>query len=125
MVVIQGKTKKKPSAKKKMPYRKKRLFEKGSRPALTKLDETRVKVVRTKGGGSKSRLLKHNIANVLDKKTNKWTKTKILTILKSPANRNYVRRNIMTKGTIIETEKGKAMITSRPGQEGSINAVLV
>lgn len=125
MVVTQGKSRRKPSGKKKMPYRKKRLFEGGSMPALTKLDEKKVKAVRTKGGSIKRKLLKHNIANVLDTKTNKWFKAKILTIVENPANRHYVRRNIMTKGTIIETEKGRARITSKPGQEGAINAVLV
>ena len=36
-----------------------------------------------------------------------------------------VRRNILTKGAIIETDAGKAKITNRPGQEGTVNAVLV
>lgn len=125
MVVTQGKPRRRTSGKKKLAYRKKRLFERGSIPSLTGLGEIKVKIVRTKGKGSKRKLLKHNIANVLDKKTNKRSKAKILTIVENPANRHYVRRNIMTKGTIIETEKGKARITSRPGQEGSINAVLV
>lgn len=125
MVVTQGKSMKKPSGKKKMSYRKKRLFEKGSRSTLTGLDERKTKIVRTKGGNSKTRLLKQNMANVLDKKTRKWVKSKILTIQENPANRNYVRRSIITKGTVIETEKGKARITNKPGQEGSVNAVLV
>ena len=47
------------------------------------------------------------------------------TVLENPANRHYVRRNIITKGTIVDTEKGKAIITSKPGQEGCINAKLL
>jgi small subunit ribosomal protein S8e len=31
----------------------------------------------------------------------------------------------MTKGAIIETEMGKAKVTSRPGQDGVVNAVLL
>ncbi|HID05027.1 MAG TPA: hypothetical protein EYP20_04390, partial [Aigarchaeota archaeon] len=31
----------------------------------------------------------------------------------------------ITKGTIIETELGKAVVTSRPGQDGVINAILL
>jgi len=46
-------------------------------------------------------------------------------VLENPANRHFVRRNILTKGTIIETVKGKAKITGRPGQEGMVNAVLI
>lgn len=125
MVVIQGKSDRKHSGKKKKAYRKKRLFERGRMPTLTGLGEKSIQAVRTKGGSRKIKLLKGNIANVLDKKTGKWSKAKIVTIVESPANRHYVRRNIMTRGTVIDTDKGKAKITSRPGQEGSINAVLV
>jgi len=46
-------------------------------------------------------------------------------VVESPSNVNYIRRNIMTKGSLIKTEKGVARITSRPGQEGSLNAVLL
>ena len=46
-------------------------------------------------------------------------------VVDNPANRNFVKRNIMTKGTVVETDKGKVRITSRPGQEGSLNGVLV
>ena len=38
---------------------------------------------------------------------------------------NYVRQNIITKGAVIMTDAGKARVTSRPGQSGSINAVLI
>ena len=69
--------------------------------------------------------IQENIANLLDKKTNKYNKVKILNIIGNPANRNFVRRNIITKGTVLETDAGKAVVTSRPGQEGVINTVLV
>ena len=52
-------------------------------------------------------------------------KVKIKTIIENQANRNFVRRNIMNKGAIIDTEIGKAKITSRPGQDGTVNAILV
>lgn len=125
MVVIQGKSKRKSSGKKKKGYRGKRLFERGSSPSLTRIGEASIKAVRTKGGSVKRKALLHNVANVLDTKSNKWHKAKIMTVVENPANRHYIRRNIMTKGTVIETEKGKARITSRPGQDGVINAVLI
>ncbi|MCD6558125.1 MAG: 30S ribosomal protein S8e, partial [Candidatus Aenigmarchaeota archaeon] len=37
----------------------------------------------------------------------------------------FVRRNIITKGAIIMTEDGRAVVTNRPGQEGVINAKLI
>ncbi len=106
-------------------FRDKRLFEKGSEPALTRIEAKKVVEVRTMGGHAKLRVLRIDYANVLDKKTKKYSKAKIKTVVDNPANRHYVRRNIMTKGTVIETEIGKAVITNRPGQEGAINAVLV
>ena len=45
--------------------------------------------------------------------------------LKTPSNRFLARQNILTKGTIIETELGNVKITNRPSQEGCINGVLV
>lgn len=103
----------------------KKLRHKGNLPALTNLGEKNVKTERTRGGYSKLRLLSNNIANVYDPKTKKYEKMKIVTITENPANRHFIRRNIMTKGALIKTDKGIARITSRPGQEGTINAVLI
>ena len=63
--------------------------------------------------------------NVVDKKTNTVKKVKILTVKSNPADPNYVQRNIMNKGATITTEIGDAVVTSRPGQDGAINAVLL
>ncbi|RLF82243.1 30S ribosomal protein S8e, partial [Thermococci archaeon] len=52
-------------------------------------------------------------------------KVKIISVVENPANRQYVRRNIVTKGAIVQTEIGKALVTSRPGQDGIVNAVLL
>ena len=102
----------------------KRMASLAGMPSHTKLgSESRV-IKRKIGGGSKISLLSHEIINVFDKKSNKYHKTKILTVVDNKANRNFIRRNIMTKGTIVKTELGNARITSRPGQEGSINGVL-
>ncbi len=98
----------------------------GREPSLTKIDEKPAKrIIRCRGGNKKTRLLRANIANVYDPKSKKYTKAKILQVLESESNRHYVRANIMTKGAIIKTDKGSAKITSRPGQDGIINAVLV
>ena len=97
----------------------------GSPATLTKLGEKRTKTDSKMGGETKFRLLQANTANVYDPKTKKYSKAKIATIKENPSNRNFVRRNIMTKGAVIETTSGLARITNRPGQEGAINAVLV
>ena len=104
---------------------KKKLRTVGRLPTLTKLGATKTKALRTTGGGSKKIFLRAETANVYDPKTKKYTKAKIENIVENPANRHYARRSIMTKGTIVKTSKGNAKITSRPGQESTINAILL
>ncbi len=106
-------------------YRGKRLYEKANPATLPKLGTVKKKLIRMFGGKTKERILDIDVANVIDPSSKKFSKSKIKTIAQNPANTNYVRRNIMTKGTIIETEMGRARITNSPGREGSINAVLV
>lgn len=97
----------------------------GRAPTLTKLGKRKTKTLRTRGGSKKTFLLMGEFVSVFDKKTKKFKKVKIKSIKENPANRHFVVKNILTKGAIIETEAGKAKITSRPGQEGTISAVLV
>jgi small subunit ribosomal protein S8e len=63
--------------------------------------------------------------SITDPKSGKSSSSKIIKVVENSANPNYVRQNIITKGSIIETEKGKAKVTSRPGQHGVVNAILV
>ena len=104
-------------------HRKKRIYETARSPTSTKIGKIQTKVRTIKGGKKKISLLHVNIVNLKSK--NKNLKAKIITVKESPANRHFIRRNILTKGTIIETDKGLAKITNRPGQEGSVNATLV
>ena len=66
-----------------------------------------------------------NVANVFDPGTKKSFKVEIKTVLENPADSHFVRRNVITKGAVIDTEKGKAKVTSRPSQDGTVNAVLI
>jgi len=125
MVISQLRSKRKSSGGRYHDYRKKKQNEKGDLPTLTKLGEKKSKTVAGIGSTEKRKLLNANEANVLDSKTKKYVKAKIKAIVENPANRNYARRNIITKGTIIDTDKGKAKVTSRSGQDGNINAILM
>ena len=125
MARAQHKSKRSPTGGKYKDARKKKQFELGREPTLTVIGEKRLKKIRVMGGDTKYLLLAADTANVVDPKTNKCFKSKITNVVENPANRNYIRRNILTKGTVIETEKGKAKVMSRPGQEGTINAVLL
>ena len=103
----------------------KRKYEMGREAALTQLGETRKKQVCGFGGNSKTRLLRSGYANVTDQSTGTTNKVDIETVELNAANRNYVRRNVITKGAVIKTALGKAKVTSRPGQDGLVNAVLL
>ena len=50
---------------------------------------------------------------------------KILNVLETPSNKFLARQNVLTKGAIVQTESGKARITNRPGQEGSVQGILI
>lgn len=121
----QGKSTRKYTGGRVIRSRGKKRFELGGDEANTHLGETIRKIERTLGGSEKPRLLRDATAIVIDPKTKTAKKVKIETVSGNPANVHYVRRNIITKGAIIKTELGPARVTNRPGQEGSINAVLV
>ena len=117
--------KKKPSGGRKRSYRKKRKFEQGLFPAETILGETKRKVVRKKGGNLKVKVLRDEYACVTDPESGKTEKVEVRRVIRNPANVDYDRRGLITKGAIIETPKGLARVTSRPGQHGVINAILI
>lgn len=125
MALWQGSSKRTRTGRRIRYARGKRKFEIGREKHFTTIGSTTTKVVRTKGNNRKTQVKTSNIAYVLDPKTNKITKTDIVTVKENAANIHYVRRNIMNKGAIIETKLGKAKITSRPGQSGTVNATLL
>ena len=125
MAIWQGKPKRKPSGGRMIPARKKRKFEIGREKQFTRLGPRKVKMYRTKGANSKARLLLVDEVNVVDPATKKIKKVKIQTVKSNPSNPNYVQRNIMTKGATVMTELGEAVITSRCGQDGVVNAMLL
>ncbi len=125
MAVFQGRPKRKPSGGRYKYVRPKKDFETGRLPALTKIGKRKLKMIRAFGGNEKQRLLLTETANLFDPKAKKYIQAKIKIVSDNPANRHFTRTNIITKGAIIETEKGKARVTSRPGQDGIVNAVLI
>ena len=108
----------------KRAYRVKRNFEKGAFPAETTLGKTKRRNTRGYGGKIKTKVLNDNIASVTDPKSGKTERTEILRVVKNKANVDYNRRGVITKGAEIETSLGLARVTSRPGRDGVINAVL-
>ena len=126
MGIWQGKSRRKPTGGKYKLVVKKHKKEMGREPAETHLtDEVKVKIVRVAGGNRKVKLLRTNYANVMDPESKVCKKVAISNVVGNDANKHYIRRNIITKGAIIETELGNAKVTSRPGQDGVVNAVLI
>jgi len=104
---------------------KKKRFQRGSEFLETRIHKKKTKVERVFGGNLKVRALAFEFANIADPKTGKIHKAKILSVQDNPANPHYVRRNVITKGAILKTDAGLAKVTSRPGQDGTVNAVAV
>lgn len=104
---------------------KKKKFQRGSEFLETRIHKKKTKVSRVLGGNLKVRALSIDFANIADPKTGKMHKSKILSVQENAANPHYVRRNIITRGAILKTEMGLAKVTSRPGQDGTINAIVV
>jgi small subunit ribosomal protein S8e len=105
-------------------YRKKRKYEQGTFPAETLMGEQKRKMARGRGGNLKLKIQRQKQVCVADPKTGKTEKTEIVRVVKNPANIDYDRRGVITKGAVVETTLGQARITSRPGQHGVLNAVL-
>lgn len=78
---------------------------------------------RVRGGTSRIRLKRAAFASVRTKE-GKMVKTRILGVVGGP-NPEYVRGNIIVKGTLLNTEAGKVKVTNRVGQDGVVNAVAV
>lgn len=102
------------------PYRKSRKYDLGSEFSATSVGEKRIETRETRGGNQKNVVRRTETVNLAD--DGEVEEVEIEAVEDNPANPNYVRRSLLTKGTIIETSKGKAVITSRPGQDGSVNA---
>ena len=125
MAISQGKSTRSPSGARNVANRGKRKSELGRDPAETRVDEKRLRKIRTRGGNEKLRLATANKINLTDAKSGKTQVTDILGVIENDANPNYVRRNIVTKGAVVETPEGNAKVTSRPGQDGVVNGILI
>ncbi|MDD2626941.1 MAG: 30S ribosomal protein S8e [Candidatus Methanomethylophilus sp.] len=125
MATWQGKSNRKPTGGRLVIARSKRKFEISREKITTKIGTESLHQYRTMGGNTKVGMLLAEYANVMDKKNHTVQRSKILNVKVNPADPNYVQRNIINKGATITTELGDAVVTSRPGQCGAIDAVLL
>ncbi|WP_115865256.1 30S ribosomal protein S8e [Halorussus litoreus] len=119
----QGRSTRKRTGGRRRPQHKKKKYELGREPTETTVGKTKLRALDARGNTEKVRALSTNVAQVA---TGDGTvEAEIEDVVENAANPNYVRRNIVTKGAVIATSEGNARVTSRPGQTGGVNAVLV
>jgi len=126
--VYQGRDLRKENGKIKSPNSKKRKANYGRYPTLTKISKSNEEVryiFKTKGGNYKVKLKSALYVNVLIPETKEIKRVKILGVIKNPNDKNLDREKIITKNAILNTEIGKVLVTSRPGQDGVINGILM
>ncbi|MFX1408915.1 MAG: 30S ribosomal protein S8e [Promethearchaeota archaeon] len=125
MARSQSRSKRKYTGKKYKYFRKKRKRDL-ERPTIdTQIGTEKKKKQRVMGGNYKLKLFSSQFINVTDPNTNKSSKVRILGFESNIASKDLHRRHILTRGAIVETELGNVKITSRPGQHGILNGVLV
>lgn len=117
-------SKRKPSGGRLYRIRKKRRNDRGKKFLETRIDKRKTKSCKERGGNIMTKLLSGDHANIT-MPGKKIKRVKIVSVKENHANPHYIRRNIITKGAVIDTDAGLARVTSRPSQDGIINAVLI
>ncbi|KAL0077692.1 40S ribosomal protein S8 [Phycomyces blakesleeanus] len=85
-------------------YRKKRKFELGRPPAMTKLGGRRIHVVRVRGGNVKHRALRLESGNFSWGSEGIARKTRVLTVVYNASNNELVRTNTLVKGAVVQID---------------------
>ena len=85
-------------------YRKKRKFELGRQPAMTKLGAKRIHPVRTRGGNLKHRALRLESGNFAWASEHTTRKTRIIGVVYNASNNELVRTNTIVKSAIVQID---------------------
>ena len=105
------------------PLRSRRKYEMDRYPNEPLLGEQITVTRKVRGKNNKTGIKTIDSVNLaIDSKVKR---VKIIRVLENGTNNDYQRRGVITKGAILETDEGKCRVVSRPGQNGTINAILV
>ena len=105
------------------PLRSRRKYEIDRFPNEALIDEQITITRKVRGKNVKTAIKTIDSVNLaIDSKIKR---VKIIKVLENATNNDYQRRGIISKGAILETEEGKCRVVSRPGQHGTVNAILV
>lgn len=89
----------------KMPiHQKKRAFEKGRQPAMTKLSEKRIRRIRVRGGNFKFRALRLDHGNFNWQSEAITRKAKVLDVIYNASNNELVRTKTLVKNCIVSID---------------------
>ena len=122
---IENLSKRKYTGGRRVTMRGRRKFEIDRYPNEAVLGNKSIKKRRVRGNNIKTALSFGAYVNLVDPVSKKITNSKILQVVKNPANKDYERRGVISKGALLGTDFGTARVVSRPGQDGCINAILV
>ncbi len=112
------------NGKRRIKFCGKRRYNAGGYFTATKVsDKNVITEFRHKGGKVSKSLKRAGFVNLLTGEG--YQKTAILDVIESKDNRNFARLNILTKGTVINTGKGKAVVLNRPARDGTVNARII
>ena len=120
---IENLAKRRPTGGRSRPHRGRRAFEADGYAIEPIVGPASRRPIHRRGGHVTSGVITADFANVSDP-SGMVVKSKIVRVKKSPANRDYERRGVITRGAVLETEAGEAVVTSRPTADGVVNAVL-
>ena len=105
------------------PLRSRRKYEMNRYPNEATVGEQITITRKVRGKNNKTSIKTIDSVNLaIDSKVKR---VKIIRVLENITNNDYQRRGIISKGAILETEEGKCRVVSRPGQSGTVNAILV
>ncbi len=105
------------------PSRSRKKYELNRFPNEALLGEQITVTRKVRGKNNKTAIKTSNFVNfVIDSNVKR---VKIVKVLKNATNNDYQRRGVISKGAILETTEGKSRVISRPGQHGTVNAILI
>jgi small subunit ribosomal protein S8e len=125
MGVYHGRSRRTDTGARQKHFKGKRKRELGRTPTETVIGKPKRLDIDGLGNSRKRPLLRAQEVNVTDPENNTTFRAELEDVEENSANMDYQRRKVITRGTIITTSKGRARVTSRPGQDGIINAVLI
>jgi len=106
------------------PLKSRRKFHIDRYPNEALMGEQVTVTRKTRGNNRKTSLKTANTVNIV-LADGKIKRSEIVKVLANQTNNDYQRRGVITKGAIVETKDGECKIVSRPGQDGTLNGILL